>query len=54
MSEGRTLFHSADKLFVVVATVVESGVFVVPVVDEAELAALVVSGAALEVGASDD
>lgn len=52
MSGGRTLSHSADGLAVVAVTVVESGTSGVPVVDEAELVVLVVSGATVEVGLS--
>jgi len=53
MSWGRMLSHSADELLVEAATVVESGASGVLVVDEAEFVVLVVSGATLEVGASD-
>jgi hypothetical protein len=53
MSEGRTLSHSADELVVLVAAVVESGASFVPEVDEGDLVVLVISGARLEVGASD-
>ena len=47
------LSHSADEPLVAVATVAESGASGVLVVDEAEFVVLVVSGATLEVGASD-